>query len=63
MKKVIIYFDEYKKCYQIITPFKQSGRKDEMFDGNWQKLVDHVTRSFVSGDGRYVRNYYKYEVI
>lgn len=64
MKKVIIYFDEDKKCYQIITPFRQEGpNSKEVFDGNWQKLVEHVTRSYRGSDGSYVKNYYKYEVI
>lgn len=59
MKKVIIYFTEDKRCYQVICPFRQEGKdRDLLFDGNWRKLVDHVTRSH--GD---VKNYWKFEVI
>jgi hypothetical protein len=58
MKKVIIYYTEDKKSYQIVTPFKQEGRKEEVFDGNWRALVWHITKSH--GD---VQNYWKYEVI
>ena len=59
MKKVIIYYDEFGKCKQIITPFKQVGKnREDLFDGNWKKLVDHVTKSTNEQ-----KTYWKYEVI
>ena len=58
MKKVVIFYDEFGKCKQIITPFKQDTRDKDCFDMNWRKLVMHVTKS--TDDNR---NYYKFEVV
>lgn len=58
MKKVVIYFDELGKCRQIITPFRQGGKKETDFDNNWLRLVQHVTHSTNDHNG-----YYKFEVV
>ena len=59
MKKVIIWYDPEGKCKQVITPFKQEGKnRSDLFDGNWGKLVAHVTHS--TDDQK---NYYKYEIV
>lgn len=58
MKKVIIFYDEFGECKQIITPFRQDMRDKNAFDQNWKKLVDHVTKSTNEN-----RTYYKFEVI
>jgi hypothetical protein len=58
MKKVVIFYDEFGKCKQIITPFRQDMRDKACFDGNWRKLVIHVTGSTEEN-----KKYYKYEVV
>jgi len=58
MKKVIIYYDPEGRCRQIICPFKQTGKREEMFDGAWKKLVDHVTKSTNER-----KNYWKFEIV
>lgn len=58
MKKVIIWLDVEGKCRQIITPFRQGGKKETDFDNNWLRLVQHVTKSTNDHKG-----YYKFEVV
>jgi len=58
MKKVIIWYDPEGKCKQIIVPWRQEGRKEDVWDGNFRKLVEHVTGS--SNDHK---GYYKFEVV
>ena len=55
MQTLIIYFDESKKSFHKITPFRQGGEYDSQsrFDGRWNKLVEHLTGG----------NYYKFEII
>ena len=58
MKKVVIYYDAEGRCKQVITPFKQDPKDKDCFDGNWRRLVEHVTGS--SNDHK---GYYKFEVV
>jgi len=53
MKRMIIYFDADKKCFQIITPTKA-------FDNNWKGLADHITKS---GDKNDEKNYHSFELV